>query len=438
MKTRHFIYCCLSLLCFFSCKKDGQQPNAQANSLSSLNGKSANSLGGSSLDVPMGGNAFVTTLGSGGNEVVTTNTLSNWSNANSIFSSYFRLGTTGTLTVKMKAKVASGSSVVKLKINGTAFTVNLSGSAYTTYDVGTVSIANAGYVKVDFQGVSRTGGYYADVSDLIISGTAVASNVNYANDSANFYWSRRGPSVHLGYTAPANSEWFYSEVTVPVGQDPVGSYYMANGFGEGYFGMQVNSPTERRILFSVWNPTSGTTTWTRKGTNVVATNFTGEGTGGQSYLVYNWVAGNTYKFLTQGAPDNNGNTVYSSWFYAPELGSWQFIATWSRPNTSTYLTGLYSFLENFADTNGYFGRQAQYGNQWVKSSTGTWTELTSAYFDGDATVNNQQRMDYGGGLQNGQFYLQNGGFFANYVNVNQTFNRSATGTVPVINFSTLP
>lgn len=29
---------------------------------------------------------------------------------------------------------------------------------------------------------------------------------------------------------------------------------MANGFGEGYFGMQVNSETERRILFSVWSP----------------------------------------------------------------------------------------------------------------------------------------------------------------------------------------
>ena len=130
--------------------------------------------------------------------------------------------------------------------------------------------------------------------------------------------------------------------------------------------------------------------------------------------------------------------VYSSWFFAPELGTWQFIATWSRPNTSTYLTGLYSFLENFTDTNGYFGRQAQYGNQWVKSSTGVWTELTSAYFDGDATVNNQQRMDYAGGLKNGQFYLQNGGFFANYVNVNQTFNRSATGVTPVINFTTLP
>ena len=29
---------------------------------------------------------------------------------------------------------------------------------------------------------------------------------------------------------------------------------MANGFGEGYFGIQVNGPNERRVLFSVWSP----------------------------------------------------------------------------------------------------------------------------------------------------------------------------------------
>ena len=28
---------------------------------------------------------------------------------------------------------------------------------------------------------------------------------------------------------------------------------MANGFGQGYFGIQVNSLTERRVLFSVWS-----------------------------------------------------------------------------------------------------------------------------------------------------------------------------------------
>ena len=429
----HYLVCCM-LLVLFSCKKDAQKSLA-ANPAPDAG---TQSLGGTSLRVSMGGNAFVTTLAPGGDEVVTSTTLANWTNPNSIFSAYFRLGNTGSLTVKVKAKVASGSSVVKLTINGVPFNVSMTGSTFTTYDVGTVNIASAGYVRVDFKGVSKTGDYYADVSDLIISGPVVASNVQYANDSTNFYWSRRGPSVHLGYTAPANSQWFYNEVTVPVGQDPVGSYFMANGFSQGYFGMQVNSSSERRILFSVWNPTGGTTTSTRAGTGVVVQTFTGEGEGGQAYLDYNWVAGTTYKFLTEAVPDASGNTTFSSWFYAPEVGSWKFITSWLRPSTNTYLTGLYSFVENFTDTNGYLGRKGNFGNQWVKSSTGTWTELTSAYFDGDATANNQQRMDYGGGLSGSQFYLQNGGFFANYVTLNQTFTRTAGGTPPSINFTTLP
>lgn len=32
-------------------------------------------------------------------------------------------------------------------------------------------------------------------------------------------------------------EWFYNEVTVPKGYDAIGTYAMAIGFGEGYFGI---------------------------------------------------------------------------------------------------------------------------------------------------------------------------------------------------------
>ena len=38
------------------------------------------------------------------------------------------------------------------------------------------------------------------------------------------------------------------------GSDLLGSYFMANGFAEGYFGIQVNSETERIILLSLWSP----------------------------------------------------------------------------------------------------------------------------------------------------------------------------------------
>jgi hypothetical protein len=117
---------------------------------------------------------------------------------------------------------------------------------------------------------------------------------------------------------------------------------------------------------------------------------------------------------------------------------WRYIATWKRPATVTYLTSNHSFLENFIDTNGYTGRRVQYGNQWARNANGTWSEVTTGRLTGDATVTNAQRMDYAGGLENGRFYLRNGGFFADYVPVNQNFTRPATGQQPTVDVNSLP
>lgn len=387
--------------------------------------------------VALAGNAFITSAPAGATEIINDNGLANWTSANTVTSAWFRVNAAGSVTVALDARLAGGAgSTVRATVNGTPFTVNLAGAASKTYPVGTVNVAAPGYVRVDLQGVSKSGGYFGDVSALKITSSAT---LNYANDAANYYWSRRGPSVHLGYTAPANTEYFYNEVTVPAGQDKIGSYYMANGFGQGYFGIQVKSPSERWILFSVWDADSGAkTTLVKKGAGVVDNAFGGEGTGGQSYLVYNWAAGTTYRFITRARPDGAGATDYSAWFYAPEQAGWRFIATWKRPAISTYLTGVHSFLENFIDTNGYLERSAQYGNQWARNTSGVWTELTTARLTGDATATNGQRMDYAGGLQNGRFYLRNGGFFSPPVPVNQRFTRPATGVAPNVDVSTLP
>ncbi|MFZ6817919.1 DUF3472 domain-containing protein [Undibacterium sp. Ji22W] len=390
--------------------------------------------------VNLGGNAFITSAGTGAGEIINDNGLANWTNASTITSVYFRLTQTGQLKLGLVARLSgSTASTVKVSINGTAYNVNLSGSNSKTYDVGTVNIAAPGYVRVDLQGVSKNGGYFGDVSAVKIAGTAATSGMNYADDAANYYWSRRGPSVNFGYSTPANTEYFYNEMTIPAGEDKIGSYFMANGFSQGYMGIQVKSTTERWILFSVWDADNGgKTTLVRKGTGVVDNSFGGEGTGGQSYLVYNWVAGNTYKFITRAIPDGAGSTLYSAWFYAPETASWRFIATWKRPSTTTYLTGNHSFLENFIDTNGYLGRKVLVGNQWARNTSGVWSEVTQGQFNGDATAANKQRMDFAGGLENGKFYMRNGGFFANYVTLGQTFNRPATGIAPSVNVATLP
>jgi hypothetical protein len=94
---------------------------------------------------------------------------------------------------------------------------------------------------------------------------------------------------------------------------------MANGFKEGYFGMQVNSETERKNLFSVWSPFTTDDPCKisieqkiillKKGQNVYTGEFGNEGAGGQSYLKYDWVSGNSYKFLLGSIPDGASSTA---------------------------------------------------------------------------------------------------------------------------------
>ncbi|MGK5060558.1 DUF3472 domain-containing protein [Janthinobacterium sp. LB2P49] len=415
--------------------------------LAACGGATATSTGGTALlaasvaapatsvSVELAGNAFITSGQEGA--VIGEHGLAGWSNPAAIASTYFRVDGAGPVQVALDASLADGgNSTIRVKINGTPFDVKLAGKASKTYAVGTVNVPAAGYVKVDLQGLSRVKGTFGDVSALKVTANAALA---YANDPANYYWSRRGPSVHMGYAVPANTEYFYNEMTIPKGQDAIGSYFMANGFGQGYMGIQVKSPSERWILFSVWDADNGAkTTLVSKGAGVVDNAFGGEGTGGQTYLSYNWAAGTTYRFITRARPDGKGGSDYSAWFFAPETGKWRYIATWKRPAISTYLTGVHSFLENFIDTLGYTERRVQFGNQWARNVSGTWSEVTAGRFTGDATATNAQRMDYAGGLENGKFYLRNGGFFAEYVKTGQNFTRPATGQAPAVDVSALP
>ena len=395
--------------------------------------------------VPLGGNAYVTRTSPTADEEIGDSGLGNWDSKKAVISVYFDVKKPGQLQLALVGALNGAShSQVSVSIGRQSKLVQLSSTAPGPFPVGTFFIDKPGYVKVDLQGRYTDGGYFGDISGLQIQGSAVDGGTVFANDPTNFYWSLRGPSVHLSFNVPDNTEYFYSEVTVPKGQDPVGSYYMTNGFNTGYMGIQVNSPTERWVLFSVWDSPTGPTTLLKKGPNVIANDFGGEGTGGQSHLVFNWRAGTTYRFLTQAQPDGNGNTVYTSWF-SPQCMArhddgckWQLIASWLYQGTSTYLKGVYSFLESFDSNTGYIGRSALYGDEWAVTTDGKWNEVTSAYFDVDATGLNHQRLDFGGGAIGPVFYLRNDGFFSNSTTSGQTFTRKSAGSHPDIDLSKLP
>ena len=393
--------------------------------------------------VSMGGNSYITS-GSARGARIDDNGVSRWVDPSSVISAYFKVNTSGSLQLSLKARAVEGASELSILAAGKKFRVKIKDKEFKDIPIGRVNIVSPGYVRVDISGLNKAGGEFAEISDILVSGSVLSEPMNYVHDFAN-YWGRRGPSVHLRYFLPegVDTEWFYNEVTVPEGNDIQGSYYMANGFGEGYFGIQVNSPTERRVLFSVWSPFDTQNPkeipeeyqikLLTKGKDVYTGEFGNEGSGGQSYLVYPWKAGLTYKFFTRIHPDGKGNTIYTAWFYAAEESEWRLIASFLRPKTSTYYKSPYSFLENFNPANGYITRKVFFGNQWVRDTQGRWYELVNSRFSYDATAAKQVRVDYAGGSDetgNGRFFLKNCGFFNDNTETGTSFSRPETGRVP--------
>lgn len=404
------------------------------------------------LRVPIGGNSWIINPTTG-TESITKAGLINWSSPSANIETYVRFEKTGTLNLSMNLRVPDGKSRLKVTLLGQSKEIDIQGDTLRDYPLGQWVIPKSGYVKITLQGVSKTGRTFAEVSEFNISGEPVDERTAFVrtNEGNFFYWGRRGPSVHLRYPIPGGVEveWFYNEVTVPKGNDVIGSYYMANGFGEGYFGMQVNSAKERRILFSVWSPfqtddpkqipDDQKIRLERKGAAVITNDFGNEGAGGQSFLHYNWQAGQTYKFLLRGLPGTDGYTAYTAYFLAPDAAGWQLIASFKRPKTTTYLKSLYSFLENFTPETGHIQREVQFSNQWVRSKDGQWQELTNVQFTGDNTAKKAYRMDYAGGLNpNQRFFLRNCGFFDTYTPLGSRFTRPAQNQPPSIDFTTLP
>jgi hypothetical protein len=204
--------------------------------------------------------------------------------------------------------------------------------------------------------------------------------------------------------------------------------------------MQVNNPTERRIIFSVWD--SGNEGVSRskvadenrvklvaKGEGVYSGDFGNEGTGGHSHLKYNWKTGQKQRFIVTAQPTNGTFTIFSGSYFHPDQQAWMLISSWKAPKDGGWLRGLYSFSENFGGANGHLTRKALYGNQWIRTDKGEWIELTTASFSHDST-GKADRLDRFMGLEQGQFFLSHGGFGPGFTRSGEQFTRPAVGRPP--------
>ena len=396
-------------------------------------------------DIPLAGNAWFSKKDKPDKSRLGPDGLMGWDDRENEVWIYFQVNQPGEIQLQLDAQVNNGQSAISVLLDGIGKVVNLTNTEYKNIPVGRFKINSSGYQKVIIRGISKTGDVYANIRNLKINVSTGMESIGFVKD--DFYWGRRGPSVHFTYTMPPKDiEWLYNEITVPEENDVIGSYFMANGFAEGYFGIQVNSASERRILFSVWSPfqtddpdkipDSQKIILIKKGNEVQTGEFGNEGSGGQSYKRFNWHAGQTYRFLTHIQPSaEEGFTEYSAYFYAPEVGDWQLIASFRRPQTNTYAKKFHSFLENFLTETGNINRRVLFTNQWVADTSGNWAELTEAKFTADATARKGNRMDYAGSVENNAFCLRNCGFFSPNVKMDTMMKRGPSGKKPEIDFS---
>lgn len=351
---------------------------------------------------------------------------------------YFLPQHTGKLRVVLNLQSAKNDQLkVQLGAEGKTYIVKIKKSDVPgQLPVGEFALDRIAYQYIGITSLSKKSQGFPVIENLTLSGPA-AEGLQFNNSEY-----RGAPATHLSYPLPddTEAECFYTEIKVPKDAQAMHSYYMTNGFNGGYMGIQINSPTERRVLFSIWSayktddprqiPADFTVKLVRKGEEVHGGEFGNEGSGGQTFLRYNWKADTIYKLLVK-AKAAGDHTIYTGYFFAPEQGKWKLIGQWDKPKTGGHLLhGLYSFVENFGeDGEEYF--KAMYGNQWVRLTDGKWVELNKAKFSTTADPVKHPRFDYGGGAAGNWFYMFSGGFkYANTSKKGDVYTRQTNNITP--------
>ena len=346
---------------------------------------------------------------------------------------------TGALKAAVRVRLAGGrSSKLRLTLDDVSREATARGGdgGIVNVDFGEWEVERQGYRRFRLESLNGDGAPNGEPEALLLDGPA-AENAHF-----NLKPRRNAASVHLAYPIPKdrNVALFYCEMNAV--DDPVHSYYMACGWHRGYFGMQVNSETERRIIFSVWD--SGKEPVDRnkvsdenrvklmgRGEDVIAKDFGNEGTGGHSHLKYRWKTGERQRFVVTAEPVDGSFTIFSGYYFHPGKKAWMLISSWRAPKDGGWLRGLYSFSENFVGRNGQLRRKALYGNQWIRDDGGEWRELTVAKFSHDGT-GREDRLDRFMGLEGDRFFLSHGGFVPGFTQFGETFKRPAKGVPPMV------
>lgn len=229
----------------------------------------------------------------------------------------------------------------------------------------------AKYIKLDIPETSDGSLTIADLNWI----TDISNPEMMAQSFALLKGKRMAPSVHLRYDLP-EANMFYNELRIL--KSTPGSYFMACGFAGGYFGLQELENRKKVLIFSVWDlkedhdidalPESERTRCEYCHPSVRVARFGGEGTGGQSFMSFDWKIGEKYRFAVSCEPFGKKRTSYTAWFWMPDTKTWRKLITFSSPlQKKRKLSSFYSFVEDFRRDYRSFNqtRKAQFSNTQV-------------------------------------------------------------------------
>jgi hypothetical protein len=205
----------------------------------------------------------------------------------------------------------------------------------------------------------------------------------------------------------------YGEITVLATQPTI--YYCGANWhpGEpagGYCGIQHNSDTERRSIFSIWDTSKELhPTVTFASPDTQHGRFGGEGEGGHTHLVWNWKVGETFQFYVRKHPGQVPNSTDTDYYiFDRQKHGWLHSASISSPNgdaksVATIGGGIASFLENFSGQHRADAKLALY-NLWlghkasdlerltVAHGDGLWGQMGNAYYLAEGSPENLKRV----------------------------------------------
>lgn len=239
---------------------------------------------------------------------------------------------------------------------------------------------------------------------FLVAGAAVVADERLAGKACR--------SVHLAYVADEGVA-FYNEVTVD--RSAPGTYFCACGWNKGYFGIQEQGKGKKVVIFSVWDSNQNDpkavaqdkrVKLLHKHEKVRIGRFGGEGSGGQSFLDYDWKVGDTYRFLVTAKVDGD-RTEFGGYLRGPDEKEWMHLITFSTITGGKKLNGYYSFVEDFKRDRVSLTKQrkAHYGNAWVKTGRGEWQAVAKARF----TADRNPATNIDAGPDKGRFFLATGG-----------------------------